>query len=87
MRNENGGLNVLPPRSRSPIQRAGRDQVHAKKRLKQPTMSSGERKIREKELGIENSKLKERENLLEGEIKSMQTKLKYIDNLIKTRAM
>jgi len=50
-------------------------------------MSSGERKIREKELGIENSKLKERENLLEGEIKSMQTKLKYIDNLIKTRAM
>ena len=87
MRNENGGLNVLPPRSRSPIQRAGRDQVHAKKRPKQPHMSSGERKIREKELGIENSKLKERENLLEGEIKSMQTKLKYIDNLIKTRAM
>jgi len=63
MTDQNGGLNVLPPRSRSPIKRAGRDQVHAKQR-KSTTLSSSERKIREKELGIENAKLKERENLL-----------------------
>ena len=75
----------MPPRSRSPIKRAGRDQVHAKQR--KSNLSSSERKIREKELGIENSKLKERENLLEADIKSMQTKLKYIDGLIKTRAI
>lgn len=85
MADQNGGLNVLQPRIRSPIKRGGREQVHAKQ--KKSTLSSSERKIREKELGIENSKLKERENLLEAEIKCMQTKLKYIDNLIKTRAM
>ncbi len=47
--------------------------------------ASKDRKDKTIQLEIENNELKEKENLLQREIKSMQTKLRRIENLIQQR--
>ena len=77
--------NPSRPMTSKPLENAGRSMAKKETPKKRTEGASKDRKDKTILLEIENNELKEKENLLQREIKSMQTKLRRIETLIQQR--